>query len=222
MKLLIFFLTFLINITAFANMDFYLSGALKNSISNSDEYCPATTSKSEILITVKDIIYKDFNDLIPAFEENRIQIREFESSDYFLKTMFKLGHIFKNKRVYYLDINKNLYHCSPSKIALTAILAHEIQHISDYKHATSPELIKLGIKMIGKKSRSAYERSTDFSVMKLGYSRGLIEYREWIYSRLNDKGLRTKKCFYFTPEEINRYLQGELNFTDYFNKYCKD
>lgn len=205
-----------------ANMDFYLSGPLKNKIIQSEEYCPGTTSKAEILVIVKEIIYKDFTDLIPAFMEERIQIREFESTDYFLKTMFKLGHIFNHKRVYYLDINKNLYHCSPTTNALKSILAHEIQHISDYKHANSPELIKLGIKMIGKKSRSAYERSTDFSVMKLGYAKGLIEYREWIYGRLDEKSLRTKKCYYYTPEELKRFLQGELNFSDYYNKYCTD
>lgn len=138
-----------------------------------------------------------------------------------MKTFFKLGHILKEKRLYYLDINTKIYKCAPPENAIKAIWAHELQHISDYKDASSIELIKLGLKMIRKKTRSQYERATDFRTMERGHSEGLKEYRLWIYKRLTEKDLKIKKCYYYTPEEINRYLQGENDFSEYFNIYCK-
>lgn len=208
-----------------ANMDFYLAGATKlefSSQENNNELCPNTTSKKQINLIVGHLIAEYFPTLIESFKDNRIQVREFENDSYFLKTFFKLGHILKEKRLYYLDINKKLYDCAPSKMALQAILAHELKHIADYKDSSSVQLIRLGLRMIGKKSRSKYERATDFYVMELGESEGIREYRQWIYKRLTKKALKKKKCFYYTPEEINRYLQGEVDFSEYFNVYCKN
>jgi hypothetical protein len=207
-----------------ANMDFYMSGHLTdsfNTFNKAIKNCEIKTSKNEIKSIIENNIKNYFEDLLPALNENRIEIREFKNDEYFLKTFFKLGHILKDKKTYYIDINTNIYHCAPSEKALEAILAHEIQHIQDYKDMNSLELIKLGIKMLKKKTRSEYERSTDFKIMHIGLSQGIKEYREWIYKKLNTKGLNKKRCYYYTPEEINRYMQGELDFTDYYNKYCK-
>ena len=222
-KLLI--ITFLFFSTlAHANMDFYLAGPSKHEIiaqSSKQELCPNSTTKDEINLIVSNLISEHFPSLIESFKDNRIKIREFENDSYFLKTFFKLGHILKEKRLYYLDINTKLYDCAPPKLALKAILAHELRHIADYKDSSSIQLIRLGLRMIGKKSRSRYERETDYHVMELGLSEGIREYRLWIYKRLSEKSLKKKKCFYYTPEEINRFLQGEVDFSDYFNKYCK-
>lgn len=221
MKSIVFLSFFLTTLLAHANMDFYFTGPLKINHTLQSEACPETTSVEKIKTLINNIIQKDFPELIPAHSENRIQIREFESNDYFLKTFFKLGHILKKKRIYFLDINTKIYTCAPEEKALEAILMHEIQHIKDYKDATSAGLVKLGIKMLGKKSRSQYERSTDFSIMELGHAEGIKAYRNWIYQQLDQKSLRKKQCYYYTPEEINRYLKGELDFKDYFSKYCK-
>jgi hypothetical protein len=215
---------FILSFSSFANMDFYMSGHMSDEFTSHNknlEMCDNQTNKAAIEKIIEKNIKNHFQDLLPALNEKRIKIREFESDDYYLKTFFKLGHILKDRRTYYIDLNTKIYSCAPSLKALEAIVAHEIQHIQDYRDMNPLQLIKLGIQMIRKKTRSSYERSTDFSVMKLGYSQGIKEYREWIYKRLNQKSLNKKKCFYYTPEEINRYMQGELDFSDYFNKYCK-
>jgi hypothetical protein len=214
----------ILSFSSYANMDFYMSGHISDEFSTEVDNlaeCDNQTNKDSITKIIDINIRKHFKDLIPALEEKRIKIREFENDQYYLKTFFKLGHILKDKRTYYIDLNKKLYNCSPSAKALEAILAHEIQHILDYKDMNSLQLIKLGIKMVRKRTRSSYERSTDFSVMQMGYSQGIKEYRQWIYKKLDHKALNKKKCFYYTPEEINRFMQGELDFSDYFNKYCK-
>lgn len=207
-----------------ANMDFYLAGALKQELNDQERdenLCPYKTNNEEINLILGNLIADHFPSLLESFKDNRIKVREFQNDAYFLKTFFKLGHILKEKRLYYLDINTKLYECAPTKLALRAILAHELKHIADYKDSSSVELIRLGLRMIGKKSRSHYERATDYHVMELGLSEGIREYRLWIYKQLTDKALKKKKCFYYTPEEINRYLQGEIDFNEYFNVYCK-
>jgi hypothetical protein len=206
-----------------ANMDFYITGATKLELQQTtqESLCLYKTKKKEILSIVQQLISEHFPNLVEDYKDNRIALREFENDSYFLKTFFKLGHILKDKRVYYLDINKKLYDCAPPKNALIAILAHELKHIDDYKDANSMQLIKLGIKMARKKTRSQYERKTDYFVMEKGMAEGIREYRYWIYKKLSENALKKKKCYYYTPEEINQYLQGETNFSDYFAKYCK-
>lgn len=203
-----------------ANMDFYMSGFLTDETTKSG-LCPNTTNKKVLTTMIENNIKEHFVELLVALNENRIKIREFENDEYFLKTFFKLGHVLKDKRTYYIDINIKLYNCAPSNSALDAIINHELQHINDYREMNSVGLIKLGVKMLGKKSRSFYERATDFKSLQHGKSQGLLEYRNWIYARLNEKGLKKKKCYYFTPEEIRRFNQGEQDFNDYFNKYCR-
>lgn len=224
MKPLIIAIISILSTNTYANMDFYMSGPIVDEftqVTKSNDLCPNTTSKSEIENIINILIQDYFQPLLPALKSKRLKIREFENDEYFLKTFFKLGHILKEERTYYIDINKKLYQCAPSKLALRSILAHEIQHILDYKNSNSIELVKIGARMLRKKSRSYYERSTDYKIMEMGLSQGIKEYREWIYLRLSGKGLKTKQCFYYTPEEINRYNQGEDDFSDYYNKYCK-
>lgn len=208
---------------SWANMHFYLSGETSLEIleTTNTDLCPNKTNKEQILQIVEQLIPKHFPTLIDDYKGNRIKIREFDSDSYFLKTFFKLGHILKEKRIYFLDINTKLYNCAPAKIALDAILAHELKHIEDYKDSNSLQLIKLGLKMVRKKSRSKYERATDYHIMSQGMAEGIKEYRNWIYKRLSKKALKKKKCYYYTPGEINLFLQGQTDFSNYFKTYCK-
>lgn len=209
--------------SAQANMEFFVSGAIPLEKDNlASHNCPGKTNKEEINGIIRDLISDYFPSLNEDYKDNRIKMREFTNDQYFMKTFFKLGHVLKDKRIYFVDINTKLYSCSPTKEALVAILAHELKHIDDYKNLKSFGLIKLGLKMVRKKPRSKYERETDYFVMELGLANGIKEYRNWIYDQLTEKALKKKKCYYYTPEEINRFLQGERDFTDYFNKYCKN
>lgn len=122
----------------------------------------------------------------------------------------------------YFDLNIKLYECSPNKSALISIMAHELKHLLDYKRSGFLKVSRLGFNMLFKKSRSKYERETDLFVMKNGLSSGLIQYREWIYGQLDNGSLKTKECFYYTPTEIELYLDQEIDSMDtYFSNYCR-
>ncbi len=184
--------------------------------------CEHKTNSKEINDLIAVIIGTEYKDLIEDYTQGRIQTRIFKSDNYYLKTSFKLSHILKNERTYFIDLNENLFDCSPDYQSLKAILTHEIQHLSDYKKMNVAKLIQLGAKMLSRKGRSKYERETDFKVLEKKQAVGIRGYRKWIYERLDDKGLKFKRCFYYTPEEIDRYISGERDFNDYYEKYCKN
>jgi hypothetical protein len=193
-----------------------IEGNLKN------ETCENKTSLKEVNDLIAIIIGTQYKDLIKDYANGRIQTRLFKNDNYFLKTSFKLSHILKNQRTYFIDINEKLFECAPDYQSLKAILMHEVQHLSDYKKMNLPQLVKLGVKMITRKGRSFYERQTDLAVMEKGQSIGIRGYRNWIYEKLDSKGLKFKRCYYYTPEEIDRFISGERDFSDYFEKYCKN
>ena len=184
--------------------------------------CENKTSLNEVNDLIAIIIGTQYKDLIKDYAQGRIQTRIFKNDDYFLKTSFKLSHILNNERTYFIDINEKLFECSPDYQSLKAILMHEIQHLSDYKNMNIAQLMKLGAKMISRKGRSSYERNTDFAVMEKGESIGIRGYRDWIYERLDKKALKFKRCYYYTPEEIERFILGQRDFSDYYEKYCKN
>lgn len=235
-------MTFKFIILTFSLISFSLSAKTFSCIESTQieqQSCESTTSRNEIQRIVKALIYSDnetleqisgdqyvledqFSELIQSYEENKILFREFENNEYYLKTMFKLTHILKKDRKMYLDLNIKLYECSPSKSALISIMAHELKHLLDYKKSVFFKVSKLGLRMLFKKSRSKYERETDLFVMKNGLSSGLIQYREWIYNQLDEKSLKTKECFYYTPKEIELYLNQDIDSMDtYFSNYCR-
>lgn len=205
-----------------------------------NELCPETTSNDEIFLIVESLIYNDeerlrsilpsidlpdqpmFPELVQSYEDGKIKIREFTNDEYFLKTMFKLGHIFKKDRKMFLDINTKLYDCAPPKSALIGILAHELSHLQDYRKRGFIGAAGIGLRMITKKGRSRYERLTDLYIIKNNLSQGIKDYRNWIYKRLDKNQLKKKECFYYTPAEIDLYnLTGQDSMLTYFNNYCR-
>jgi hypothetical protein len=162
--------------------------------------CENQTSKQEI----KDIVENIRLTYFPDLKQVDIGIREFKSDAYFLQAKPKITSLLKNKkkRQYFVEVNTGLYECSPSRIALEAIIAHELEHIVDYEKKNSIQIVALGASYASSKTRAAYERQTDVKVLYKGLAEGLIEYRKWIYQRLTPKQLVQKRKFYLTPEEI--------------------
>lgn len=205
-----------------------------------EQLCPSTTNNDEIFTIVEALIYNDqeklnlissdmllpskpmFKELVQSYEDKRIVIREFTNDEYFLKTMFKIDQIYKKNRKMYLDINTKLYDCAPSKNALISILAHELSHLQDYRKRGFFKVLGLGSRMLTKKGRSKYERLTDLYIMQNNLSLGIKEYRQWIYKRLDEKELKTKQCFYYTPSEVDLYELSNINsMKTYFKNYCR-
>ncbi len=169
-----------------------------------DNYCPQKMTKEKIYKLAQSVKSEFF----PSLSENTFKIKEFKSSDYYLQlqSVFKNILVKENKRQFTLNINTQLYECAPSDKALIAILVHEFQHMEDFKLMSNEAFLNFGIRYLSnKKYHIEYERFTDLRALNKGQSFGLIEYRNWIYLRLNKKDLKTKKKNYMTPEEIQKY-----------------
>lgn len=167
--------------------------------------CAPKINESIIQNIADHLIASQFQDLA----KNKIVIEYFKSDAYYLATWIKPKDIFKkaSKRTYILRINKNLFDCPPPMNALEAIMAHELEHLRDYTKLNSMQLLGLLTKVgLSKKFRTQYERATDLSAMQMGFPQGLIDYRLWIYERLTPKDLKTKKRYYWTPEEIQEWM----------------
>jgi hypothetical protein len=146
----------------------------------------------------------------PELQKIQIKIENFESDAYFLQANLKKKTIFKEaqKRTYVIEVNQKLYACPPSPEGLKAILVHEIQHINDYLNMSSVEVIGLAARYsTNKKFHTKYERDTDTKTLEKGFGKGLIDYRLWVYQWLGPKELKNKKRFYYTPEEIETWMQ---------------
>jgi len=163
-------------------------------------YCDGRTDKYEI----EEIIYDVTSRFFPGLLSRSIEVKEFSSDAYFLQAKPKISTLIgqREKRKYFIEINKKLYECSPGKIALEGIIAHELTHINDYDSMSVPQIIGLAAKYTSKRARAEYERNTDRHVVQEGLGEGLIEYRNWIYQQLSPNELKLKRFYYLTPEEI--------------------
>ncbi len=129
------------------------------------------------------------------------------SKSYFFQASIQKSALLLAKKKYFLEVNKLLLDCPPTRDGLRAIVTHELTHFQDYERMSVGSVIKLGARYSSNKSyRRNYERETDLHALALGEGRGLIEYREWLYARLSPKDLFLKRYYYLTPEEILEIL----------------
>ncbi|MBY0517568.1 MAG: hypothetical protein K2P81_11695 [Bacteriovoracaceae bacterium] len=177
----------------------------------------ALHARTEGVTCYPSITDKEFDNLVtetkisyfPQLLNLSISIKKFNSDAYYLQASPDYKSLVKKKasRKYFIEINTKLLNCPPSMESLEAILVHEFEHLNDYNKMSSVTIADLGIKYAtNKKFRTRYERKTDEKALKKGIGHGLIGYRNWIYSRLTPKQLATKKRYYFTPEEIEEWM----------------
>ena len=187
-------------------------------------YCPNKVNSEQVLDLFKNIIETDIPQLKQFYDRGQIKYEEFEGEEYFLGTFPKLSNAFKKnptKRKAKLKVNKSIFKCAPSENALRAILIHEAKHLLDYFTLNFAGYLKLLNSYSDNHRRAKYERSTDLYVLETGYHKGLKEYRDWIYLRLNPKELKTKQCFYLTSQEISQWKPTqEINWKETLTKYC--
>lgn len=141
-----------------------------------------------------------------------IEIKPIENDkETFFKTFFSVSSRLRldKEPIYRIFVNEGINECAPSYEATEAILSHELFHIKDYAERSNLGLIELGIIYLTKGAK--YERATDLKSVHLGYGEGLIGYRRWIYSLLDEKGLKKKIRYYLTPEEIEEIMNENLN-----------
>lgn len=150
----------------------------------------------------------------PDLRHLNISIKEFNSDAYFLQARPDMKTVMKkpNHRRYFIEVNPKIFNCPPTFEALEAILVHEFEHIRDYNIRSSVEIGVLGARYgLSKKFRTRYERQTDEKALYQGVGAGLIQYRRWIYAQLTPEQIRVKKRYYFTPEEIEIWMQDHVH-----------
>ncbi len=146
----------------------------------------------------------------PSLKHINLQVRNFKSKNYYLKTNINVGTLLNKpaKRLYYIEINPKMLECAPTEKAMDAILVHELKHIEDMVQMKTGALLGFLFNYgTNKKFIVDYERATDEKPLELGLAEGLKEYRNWIYSLLNEKGLAEKRKIYYTPEEIDLWSE---------------
>ena len=168
--------------------------------------------KENIACLVDELIYSSYPELVDAYRSGRIEINEFRSNRYFLKTSISKGKFSTSnaRRAYSIDVNPIIFSTnqsptdSPSLGGIQGILSHELEHLVDYENGSRIDLIGIGAKLVFDPSQ--YERDTDLRAFERGYASGIKSYREWIYRRLSTRALKKKKKRYYTPEEIDLWI----------------
>lgn len=172
----------------------------------------APISRGDIECLTQELIEFKYPELQNAWELGRIKFKSFQSRAYFLKTSFLAGQINcdRTKRTYSIDVNDSIYDTAqepagaPSVEAIQGILAHELVHLVDYEKAGLGGTVRLGVNIVIHPSR--IERATDEVAFLRGFAPGIKKYREWIYGKLTPKDLKRKMKRYYTPEEIDRWI----------------
>lgn len=138
-----------------------------------------------------------------------IQLESFKGKKYFFKSYVKPLTLLKlpKLRSYVVHYNQDLLKMnSPDHEAIRAILVHELAHIRDYSHMGFWQFVYFVIKY-ALFDHSAYERKTDEVALQKGLGSGLKKYREWLYQNIAPKTLKNKQKNYYTPQEIDHWLQ---------------
>jgi hypothetical protein len=147
----------------------------------------------------------------PELSALKLSIKPTLQPDVYFATDVVVGTVFNEPaaREYVFYLNPSLAKQMPPALALEGILVHELEHFKDYMHMSAFDLAGLYLGVTYSDSyASRYERATDLKAMEKGYSEGIKAYRVWIYSQLKtEEELALKKSKYYTPEEIDAYLE---------------
>lgn len=155
---------------------------------------------------VRPLIAQHFPDLARV----SIRIKPFRSEDSFFRTSVKLTHVVRKplKRTYILFFNRRLFEDPPPLPATKAILVHELAHIHGYTRLSAFKLIRLARRYVTSRTFvRAYERETDEAALERRVGPGLKAYRLWLYPRLTPEQLEEKRLSYYTPEEIDAWME---------------
>lgn len=165
---------------------------------------------NEFRLIVENLLETKFTEL----KNKKIEIRKFKNQDrYFFYTFAEdVLHPFK-RRTYIVRVNEKIMNNPPDRDALEAILAHELQHLTDY---SKMNIFQLGYLVFqyeflkNPKYIQKYERQTDRNVIAKGFEKGLMKYRIWLYKHIPADEIPKKKKNYYTPEEIISSSTNEI------------
>ena len=143
----------------------------------------------------------------PELRGYRVELETFKSRADYMKSGVRPLTIVRRPRhrIYVVYVNERLLRDAPSDLALRAILVHETQHVVDYTRMSSWRFITWVAQYITQ-PQATYERQTDLAPLQKGLGCGLMEYRVWLYGRVDAKTRAQKERNYFTPAEIAAWM----------------
>lgn len=159
---------------------------------------------------VSEVFWTTQKQFFPQLSEYNVQLLSFRGKrdTYFYTDVDRVFRSRKN-RIYKVYYDLRILESPPSREALQAILAHELQHISDYTKFSFWNLAMLLMRyeVLGdEKFICRFERNTDRLVISLGLGEALADYRQWLYARLDKKYLKRKRQRYLQPHEIQELI----------------
>ena len=178
---------------------------LSFSVLAQERQCSIPLSDESFADIVNDVRHAYF----PELARLRIPIRHFHQAGYYLQAGVNHAQLLIGKKRYHLDVNPEMLACPPNDNALRAILVHEFEHFRDYHRRSASEVVALGIRYATSRGfRARYERRTDEKVLRQHLGTGLHDYRLWLYQLLPPKQLRLKRIYYYTPSEIDNWVEN--------------
>lgn len=165
------------------------------------------TTEDETLARVRRMVEDVRAVSYPELQNVTIQIKLFDSaSDYFQARFTFTSFLLQPRLRYLLKVNRRLFEQPPSDEALRAILAHELEHVLDFKAKARWRLLGL-VRMASPQFTARMERRTDVLAIGRGFGAGLKAYREWLYQQIPANKLAEKQRNYFSPDEIEALLR---------------
>jgi hypothetical protein len=144
----------------------------------------------------------------PELSKAPIHIKELESASDFFRARPRLIDFLLPQRMHYtLLVNRKASGLAATDpMAIEAIIAHELEHISSY--TSHPRWRMLGlVRLIKLSCEIRWERAADERAITRGYGLGLIRYRRWLYGAVSPQVAARKRRVYLTPEEIEQRLR---------------
>ncbi len=157
-------------------------------------------SLAEIEQLLKDVIHQSF----PELKTAKIGLASLKNESVFFQSNFKPLSLFKKNKHYLIQVNPAIFKRNLPKEAAKAILAHELSHTLDYHKGGMGGIIGVGWHLIS--DPTCYEHLTDLQAISRGYGKGLMAYRNWVYTQIPAKDLEKKQTTYYQPHEIQALI----------------
>lgn len=187
----------------------FLSGIFGESQANTQPPCGAPSAPSARVMLpclVEHLIQRSFPELRQAWALGRIRFSSFDYPGYFLRVRIDSGTFNSKARNYRIELNPHLFDSPPSIGALEGILAHELVHLTHLENASIFGLAQTGLELVVCPNHR--ERSVDLEAFRRGYALGIRDFRVWMFDQLSPRQLKTKQRRYFTPAEIDAWIQA--------------
>jgi hypothetical protein len=167
--------------------------------------CAQTTPPEWAVRLVDEVQAASF----PELSSIRISVRCFSSDSDYFRARFSIPRFLVGAKMrYFVEVNFTPALVTAPEEDRRAIVAHELAHVAYY--AGHKRIFLFGLVRLGNKgSRARFERDADAQAIRLGYAKGLKEYRMWLYQHVPAWALAEKKRDYLSPEEIEALASGK-------------